>query len=115
VDSKAAHNRLAPATNLKKGMNYKPQPTARQFIISVMKQLESGKYYLEAEEVERYRLAAGNLEGTLWEIQDITQPLDVGQALFLRISQLVLDRDRETVEALLEEFDRQLARIERPL
>ena len=42
------------------------------------------------------------------------RPLSVEQALFLHISQLVVERDTETMELVVEEFDRQIAKIELP-
>ena len=79
-----------------------------------MEHLESGGYLVSANEAKEYRRAAAHLRNWLEITVDFSKPLNVEQALFLQISQLVIDRDKETMKLVIEEFERQIARVRSP-
>ena len=79
-----------------------------------MKQLESGLYYLSPREIKKLAAAAEHYERTFGKEIDITQPLKLEEALFLKVSEAALAGERKVIEACLEVLDDAIARSSRP-
>lgn len=79
-----------------------------------MKQLESGLYYLSPREIKRLAAATEHYEETYGKKIDITKPLELEEALFLKVSEAALAGDRKALQMCVDVLDEAIARSARP-
>ena len=76
-----------------------------------MDQIESGDWFVPAEEVDEYRAAAAHLRDHMEILIDFTRPIPVEHAMYLKFCQIGLQGDLDTRQQALAEFDRLTAQI----
>jgi hypothetical protein len=76
-----------------------------------MQQLESGDWLIPEDERDEYVAAAASMREHMEILVDITKPLPVEHAMYLKFCQVCVMKDFDTVKLALAEFDRIMAEV----
>jgi hypothetical protein len=74
-----------------------------------MELLESGDWLIPEGERDEYRVAAARMLETMEIFVDITKPICVEHAMYLKFCQICVMKDFDTAERAIAEFDRIIA------
>jgi hypothetical protein len=79
-----------------------------------MKLLESGSYQLSSKEISELAPAAERYENTYGKHIDLTRPLELEEAMYLKLSQAAVECNLVALERVLAVLDEAIARAKRP-